>query len=124
VILTLIILNPGKPLCDALCETLAGPSGAGMYRRHVGTEDGDTGRIAHGDISDNFAALLPIYDPVTETTSPGNAAAIAYLAGQAGMTVTQAQIEEMLSYATITTEMPETALARIGLQLLEGFDDV
>lgn len=117
---TLIISAAQRDLCASLCETLAGPAGAGMYTTALYTGDTLTHYISAGEISDEFAVILPlteIDDEGNETTSPGSPETIAYLAGQAGYVVTPEQVQAILAEADITAGDPRERIAQLGLSL-------
>ena len=110
----LVVPAPFAPLARALCDGLApGGAGAGM----LATPASSTGTlpathfIAQGMIEDTFAYLLPL------CTSPGQPETIVTLAGGA---VTLAQVNALLAAIDVSDEDPFTALARLGLKLIQG----
>lgn len=79
-------------LADTLTSTLAGPSGTNMWSIRLGAsvEGPVTHYGASGNIQDNFASLLT--DPATTH----------YLAQQAGLTCTLAEVEAVLAASLIS----------------------
>lgn len=119
---TLIIATSQRDLCASLCETLAGPAGSGMFTTALYTGDTLTHYISAGEISDEFAGLLPFTerdDEGGEMTALGDAQAIAYLAGQSGVVVTVAQVEAMLAAADVSQIDPFQRMAHMGLSMTQ-----
>lgn len=74
--------------------------------------------ISSGLIEDTFAALLPLTtfdDEGNAGIAPGNVAAIAYLADQAGLTVSADVIATLLAACDVSEQDPFAAMSRLGL---------
>lgn len=122
----LIIPADYAPLARALCAGLTdGGSGAGMFTTAVSADGAlpATHCISEGLIGLTFAALLPLatYNTNSEgisaqTTTPGRPKIIVRLAKGA---VSLAQVEALLAATDVTEQNPFTALARMGLQLIQ-----
>ena len=114
-------------LAQGLCEGLAGEAGKGMFA----TELSPTGSIpathtvSSGPIGDDFASLLPLTtvttvdDEAISTTTPGNVAAIVYLAGEKGIAIDPAQLGALLDAIDVSEQPPFVAMARLGLQMVQ-----
>ena len=110
----LIISSTQRDFAALLCETLS-PAGGNMFQRAVYTEDELTDYISSGDVATEFADILPLNTEGSE--SPGNPAAIVYLAGQAGLVVTLEQVTATLAEADITDGDPFVRLEQLGKHL-------
>ena len=124
---TMIVSTAQTPMAQSLCEGLAGPAGAGMFATGLSASGNPpaTHTISAGPIGADFASLLPLTTVTrdaqgaeTVTTAPGNPAAIVYLAGEAGQTVTLAQVNDLLDAIDVSEQPPFTAMARLGLQMV------
>ena len=81
--------------------------------------------ISAGQQGDDFCALLPLTSFAvdgTPSTSPGQPAAIVYLASQAGIPVALPQITALFAAVEVTEQCWEVALVRRGLQVIRGAD--
>jgi hypothetical protein len=91
-----------------------------MFTTPVYTGDTITHYISAGEISEEFAAILPLTtvdEEGNETTAPGSPETIAHLAGQADYVVTLEQVQAMLAEADITAGDPHERIAQLGLSL-------
>ena len=114
-------------LAQGLCEGLAGEAGKGMFA----TELSPTGSIAAthtisaGPIGDDFASLLPLTTVTTvdgediSTTTPGNVAAIVYLAGEKDITINPVQLGALLDPIDVSEQPSFVAMARLGLKMVQ-----
>ena len=109
-------------LARKLCETLAGPGGAGMFTAALSTTglDPATHYISSGLIESDFADLLPLIeftadaDPVIH---PGQPDLITQMATDQGMGVTVDEVQPLLASVDVTEQPPTDALDRLGLRL-------
>lgn len=109
-------------LARKLCETLAGPGGAGMFTTALSTTglDPATHYISSGLIESDFADLLPLIelpadaDPVIH---PGQPDLITQMATDQGMGVTVDEVQALLASVDVTEQPPTDALDRLGLRL-------
>lgn len=110
---TLIVPLAHVPLADALCSALAGPAGSGMFTTRLQPAGGGAAShaIGSGQIEEQFAALLPLYD------APGQPETIFALAQQAGAPVTLEQITELLDVVDVSEGDPFGRMAALGLAL-------
>ena len=122
----MIVPDAYAPTVRALCDGMApGEAGSNMFLTALSA----TGQlpathwISCGMQGDDFCGILPLTsfdDNGVITTVPGQPATVVYLAGQAGITVTQAQIEAIFAAVEVTTEVGQTAIARRGLKMIQG----
>ena len=122
----MIVPDAYAPTVRALCDGMAqGDAGSNMFL----TALSPTGKlpathwISCGMQGSDFCGILPLtsFDANgVSTTSPGQPAAVVYLAGQAGITVTQPQIEAIFAAVEVTTEDGHVAIARHGLNMIQG----
>ena len=109
-------------LARKLCETLAGPGGAGMFTTALSAtgDDQATHYISSGLIESEFADLLPLIefpadaDPVIH---PGQPDLITQMATDQGMGVTVDEVQALLASVDVTEQPPTDALDRLGLRL-------
>lgn len=109
-------------LARKLCETLAGPGGAGMFTTALSATGVDpaTHYISSGLIESDFADLLPLIefpadaDPVIH---PGQPDLITQMATDQGMGVTVDEVQALLASVDVTEQPPTDALDRLGLRL-------
>ena len=111
-----------RGLCDGMAP---GGSGSNMFAVPLSAsgELPATHFISAGLQGDDFCSLMPLTSFDAEgmaTTVAGQPATIVYLAGQAGITVSLAQINALLAAVEITEEAWEVAIARRGLQTIRG----
>jgi hypothetical protein len=119
----MIVENAHAPLARALAVALAGDAGDRMWV----TPLSPTGNlpashwITEGIISEEFAALMPLWevqDGTVAQVSPGMADAVYTQAQAIGSPVTLAQIQELFAHCDITEQEPFTAMARLGLKMV------
>jgi hypothetical protein len=106
-------------MAQGLCEGLAGADGAGMFVTDLSPTGSApaTHTISAGPIGDDFASLLPLTtvdDEGVATTTPGNVAAIVYLAGEKDITIDPAQLGALLDAIDVSEQPPFEAMARLG----------
>lgn len=111
----LIVPDSQVAFARDLSATVAGPAGAGMWTTPLSPTGAEpaTHWISAGLISQDFAALLPLGD------NPGNAALVAELATANGYPTTVEQVRALFDAADVTEEESHTAMARLGLVMLE-----
>ena len=115
------------PMAQGLCEGLAGAGGAGMFVTELSATGSApaTHTISAGPIGDDFASLLPLTTVTTvdgeaiTTTTPGNVAAIVYLAGEKDITIDPVQLGALLDAIDVSEQPPFVAMARLGLQIVQ-----
>lgn len=118
----MIVPTEHVELARKLCETLAGPGGAGMFTTALSTTglDPATHYISSGLIESDFADLLPLIefpadaDPVIH---PGQPDQITQMATDQGMGVTVDEVQALLASVDVTEQPPTDALDRLGLRL-------
>ena len=112
-------------LAQDICEGLAGPSGAGMFKTELcalGTEVA-THTVSSGPIGADFAACLPLTsfdEALNLVTTPGNLPVIMYLIAEKNLPFTQEQITELLDVIDVSEQEPFIAMARLGLEMKRG----
>ncbi len=106
-------------LARVLCETLAGPGGAGMFTTALsptGTEPA-THWISSGLIESEFADLLPL------GSTPGQPDVVHSLALQSGMFVSIDDITGLLAAVDVSDQSPLEAMDRLGVRMVQGEGD-
>ena len=111
-------------LARLLCETLAGPGGAGMFTTALSAtgDDPATHYISSGLIESDFADLLPLIelpadaDPVIH---PGQPDLIIQMATTQGMGVTFDEVLALLAAVDVTGQDAFAALDRLGLRIVQ-----
>lgn len=107
--MTLIVPASQQATCQALCAQLAGPPGAGMFVVGLSATGNTpaTHYISTGTLEDKYVPAL---------TDPS----IMFAGCQAaGIQITLAQCTALLAACDISMEDPHTAMARMGLQLVQ-----
>lgn len=118
----MIVPTEHVELARVLCETLAGPGGAGMFTTALSAtgDDPATHYISSGLIESEFADLLPLIefpadaDPVIHLGQPD---LITQMATDQGMGVTVDEVQALLASVDVTEQPPTDALDRLGLRL-------
>lgn len=121
---TIIVPKAKQALSQSLCAGLSPNGDAGMFI--VGLSASGEAPASHyissGQISDDMAALLPCSSVDADgnvTTAPGHPELVVSLATQAGITVTQAQIDALYASVDISDQEPFAAMARLGLKMVQ-----
>ena len=112
---TIIVSDAYIDLARTITETLAPVGGKGMYSTGL-SADGTapaTHWIISGFIDADYAALLP------RDGAGGYPEMIVQMCADADFDVALADVEAMLAASDVTTEEPFTALARLGLQIIQ-----
>lgn len=107
---TMILPAALVPLAQSLAEGLAGPAGVGMWTTGLsaGGSEPATHYVSTGMIEDQFVAALTDADVLYAACN----------AASAGVTLEQCRA--LVDGADVSDELPFDALARVGLQLLQG----
>lgn len=120
------LIVPAKQvnLARMLCETLAGPGGSGMFTTPLSSTGAEpaTHFISSGAIEEPFAQLLPLAEFPADgepVIYPGQPELIAQMATAQGMAVTPDQVQKLLAASDVTEQEAFTALARLGLQIVQ-----
>ena len=132
---TIIIPASVQPNARALCRGLAGIAGDGMFVTGLSAtgKAPATHYISSGPISHDMAALLPCKTVTTDkdgkavvTTAPGMPEAVPELAAKAKISTTKAKIsttkakiESLYASIDVSDQPPFTAMARLGLQIVQ-----
>ena len=122
----LIVPDAWVATVRALCNGMApGGAGSNMFLTSLSASGAlpATHWISAGMQGDDFCAILPLttFDGKgVATTRLGQPDTIVYLAGQAGITVTRAQIDALLAAVEVTEQAWEVALLRRSLQIIKG----
>ena len=129
----MIVPSDYRDLASSLATALGGLSGEDMFTVGLSAtgEDPATNYVSTGYIAAEFATLLPLdtytteTDPVTgqpvvvHTHTDGNAAMVTQLANEAGLQVTEQEVEDLFNVVDVTEQEPFTAFARLGLQIVQ-----
>ena len=127
---TMIVPDAWASTVRALCNGMGpGGSGSNMFLVPLSASGALPAYhwISAGMQGDDFCAILPLTTYTTDavgvttaTTRPGQPDTIVYLAGQAGITVTRAQIDALLAAVEVTAQPWQAALHRRGLLTIQG----
>lgn len=106
---TMIVATEHVELARHLSESLAGPSGAGMWTTPLSATGAApaTHWISAGLIEAEFGALLD------------DAEALLAVLTQAGIAHDAAAVRAMLAQADVSDEEPHAAMARLGLRMIQ-----
>ena len=120
----LIVPAEHVELARVLCATLAGPGGSGMFTTPLSPtgQEPATHYISSGAIEEPFAQLLPLAEFPADAEPviyPGQPELIAQMAVAQGMVVTPEQVQALLAASDVTEQEAFTALARLGLQIVQ-----
>lgn len=120
----LIVPAEHADLARVLCETLAGPGGAGMFTTALSPtgQEPATHYISAGAVEEPFAQLLPLIELPADAEPviyPGQPELIAQMATAQGMAVTPEEVQALLAASDVTEQEAFTALARLGLQIVQ-----
>lgn len=117
---TLIPAASVRDQAATLCAALAGEAGAGMFQRPLYTSDIPSHYLSTGMIAAHFAGALPLTSADEEgqlTTRPADYDALLAMAASAGITITQPELEALLSQCDISDQQWQVAVARLGLSV-------
>ena len=127
---TMVVPDAWVATVRNLCNGMApGGAGSNMFLVPLSASGAlpATHWISAGMQGDDFCSILPLTTYTTDavgvttaTTRPGQPDTIVYLAGQAGITVTRAQIDALLAAVEVTDQAWPVALARLGLQIVRS----
>lgn len=120
----LIVTASQAELARVLCATLAGPGGAGMFTTPLSPtgKEPATHFISSGLLDEQFAQLLPLIEFPADAEPviyPGQPELIAQMASAQGMAVTPEEVQALLAASDVTEQEAFTALARLGLQIVQ-----
>ena len=120
----IIVRAEHAELARVLCETLAGLGGSGMFTTPLSPtgQEPATHYISSGAIEEPFAQLLPLIEfPVDAepVIYPGQPELIAQMATAQGLAVTPEEVQALLATSDVTEQEAFTALARLGLQIVQ-----
>lgn len=123
---TIIVPASFQQLAQGLCEAAAeGDAGKGMFTAGCVPVAGDgptSCYISSGPIYESLADLLPLttFDEDGQpTTRPGNVEAVEAIADQAGITLPAGTIAALFAAIDVSEQEPFTALARLGVKLVQ-----
>lgn len=131
--LTLIVTAAHVNLARNLAASF-GPGGAGMWTTPLSSDGAEpaTHYVSSGMLPAEFADMVPtqtwqhdedgVWTMIAST--PGNPAAVYYVAQQQGVQCTLEEVEDTLATADVTGQPPFTAFARLGLQIVNPPDEV
>jgi hypothetical protein len=124
--LTLIVTADHVDLARNLAASF-GPGGAGMWTTPLSASGAEPAShyVSSGMLPAEFADMVPtqtweLVDGLWTMTSstPGNAAAVYYVAQQQGVECTLEEVTDTLATSDVTEQPPFTAFARLGLQIV------
>lgn len=106
---TLIVPAALAPQARTLCEQLAGPPGAGMFVTGLSATGAEqaTHYVSSGKIEDTFASVLS--DPAVMLAA----------CTKAGISVTLASCQALLSGSDVSADLPFVSMVRMGLKMVE-----
>ena len=122
-----VIIVPAafQQFAQGLCEAAAeGDAGKGMFTTGLSAtgELPATHYISSGPIANEFGDLLPLTSFDEEgapTTRPGDVATVEAIADQAGITLPAGTIAALFAAIDVTEQEPFTAMARLGVQIVQ-----
>lgn len=117
---TLIPSAAVRDQAASLCAALAGEAGANMFQRPLYSGEGPSHYLSTGGISPEFADALPLTSTDEEgkiTTRPADYDALIAMADAVGITVTQPELEAILSQCDVSDQPWQVAVARMGLSV-------
>ena len=128
---TMITTAATTPLARSIASTIAPETGQNMWITPLSATGNApaTHYVSTGLISDQFAALMPeqvwTQDPNTSawsmtSSSPGDPVLCRQLCLDGGLSVTQAQINNLYATADVTQQEPFTAFGRLDLKLVHS----
>ena len=127
---TLIVTAADAPLARDIAVTLSPEGGKNMWLAAYSADGSEpaTHYVSTGAISPEFAALMPDQtweldedgNWVMTANTPGDPVALFNLCQQAGMTVTQAEIDAIYANSDVTEQDPQVALGRLNLVPVTG----
>lgn len=127
---TMIITAADAPLARQIAETLAPTGGAGMWTTGLSSDGSEpaTHYVSTGIIDEQFAALMPEQfwsqdengDWVMTDSIPGDPVMLFNLCVQAGMTITQQEVDDIFASSDVTAQEPFVAMGRMGLVIITG----
>lgn len=124
---TLIPSATVRDQAATLCAALAGPAGEGMFQRPLYSGEQPSHYLSAGMIAAHFADALPLTSADEEgnlTTRPADYAALLAMADAAGVTITQSELEAILSQCDVSDQLWQVAVARLGLSVNPVYEDV
>jgi len=124
---TLILPATVRDQAATLCAALAGPAGEGMFQRPLYSSDTPSHYLSTGPIAPEYSDALPLTSADEEgnlTTRPADYAALLAMAASAGVTVTQPELEAILSQCDVSDQPWQVAVARLGLSVNPVYEDV
>lgn len=107
---TLVVPTAQQAQAQSLCSQLAGPPGSGMFTTALSATGNApaTHYVSTGMVESQFSGALS--DP-----------AVMFAAcSAAGVSVTLQQCTALLSASDVSAQQPMVALARMGLQMIQG----
>lgn len=122
---TIIVPAQFQQLAQGLCAVAAeGDAGAGMFTTGLSATGAlpATHYISSGPIATEFGDLLPLttFDEEGEpTTRPGDVATVEAIASQAGIDLPAGTIAALFNAIDVTEQEPFTAMARLGVQIVQ-----
>ena len=122
-----VIIVPAafQQFAQGLCEAAAeGDAGKCMFTTGLSAtgELPATHYISSGPIANEFGDLLPLTSFDEEgapTTRPGDVATVEAIADQAGITLPAGTIAALFAAIDVTEQEPFTAMARLGVQIVQ-----
>lgn len=119
---TLIVPTDYRELASSLAFALGGTAGEDMFTTGLSAsgESPATHYVSTGYIGAEFASMLPLYDPATGERTDGNPVLVTQLANDAGLTVTEQQVQDLFTASDITEQEPFAAFARLDLQIVNA----
>lgn len=122
---TIIVPAAFQQLAQGLCEAAAeGDAGRGMFTTGLSADGTEPAShfISSGPIATEFGDLLPLTtfdEEGVSTTRPGAVATVEAIADQAGITLPAGTIAALFAAIDVTEQEPFTAMARLGLQIVQ-----
>lgn len=118
---TMIVPSDYRAFASSLASAVGGTAGENMFTTGLSAsgQEPATHYVSTGYISEQFALLLPLYDPSTGAKTDGDPATVTQLANDGGFTCTVQEVTDLFAVVDVTEQQPFDAFARLGLQIAQ-----
>lgn len=123
---TMIVPSDYRSFASSLASAVGGTAGEDMFTTGLSAsgQEPATHYVSTGYISEQFALLLPLYDPATGIKTDGDPVAVTQLANDGGFTCTVQEVTDLFAVVDVTEQEPFVAFARLGLQIAQPVEPV
>lgn len=123
---TMIVPSDYRSFASSLASAVGGTAGEDMFTTGLSAsgQEPATHYVSTGYISEQFALLLPLYDPAIGTKMDGDPATVTQLANDGGFACTVQEVTDLFAVVDVTEQEPFDAFARLGLQIAQPVEPV